>query len=432
MPFVMEEDNATQIHEEAHDIEQPQKLQSQLPLLGIGLAALFAAAAFFSGLQIGSNNNLNANLISIFSSPSAKTDQSVDLGEFWQVWNILDQKFVSSATSSTPVTKEERIQGAIKGLVDSYGDPYTVFLPPKDSSMFKQDISGNFSGVGMEVGIRDNAITVIAPLPDTPAAKAGLVAGDIIEKVDDVSTDGMNVDEVVQRIRGKKGTTVKLMVLHKGEDTPVDISVMRDTINIPTTKTEVRGDVFVISLYSFNAVAESEMQTALRAFVQSGKHKLILDLRGNPGGFLQGAVGIASFFLPTGDVVVEESYADGKKPDMYRSSGKQLGPYAPEKMVVLVDGGSASAAEILAGALQAHGAATIIGSQTFGKGSVQELIGLKDNSSLKVTIARWLTPDGVSFNSVGLTPDIKVERTLDDRANGVDPQMDAAIQFLDK
>jgi len=402
--------------------------RSKVPLLGIGLAILFASATFFSGLQLGATTRAEATLGTlIFGEP--KADESVDLTEFWQVWNVLENKFVASGTT-TPNDNEARVYGAIDGLVRSYGDPYTVFLPPEDAQMFEEDISGNFSGVGMEVGMRDGAITIIAPLPNTPAEAAGLLSGDIIVRIDGKSTDGMSVDGAVRLIRGEKDTEVVLTILREDADELLEVPVVRDTIVVPTIETEQHGDVFVISLYSFNAIAEASMQQALREYVRSGSRKLILDLRGNPGGFLQGAVSIGSYFLPSGKVIVRESFGPGKEEQVYRSSGKTLGPYAPKKMVVLVNGGSASASEILAGALQEHGAATLIGSQTYGKGSVQELIDLKDDSSLKVTIAQWLTPNGNSISEGGLTPDVEVERTSEQFLAGKDPQLDAALKYL--
>jgi len=398
------------------------------PLLGIGLAVLLATATFFSGLHIGTDTRLEANIFS-FLNRETKVDGSVDLSEFWRVWNLLDEKFVTSSTTPS-LSNEEKIQGAISGLVKSYDDPYTVYLPPEESAAFAEDISGNFSGVGMEVGIRDGMITVIAPLPNSPAEKAGIVAGDVIVRIDDIPTDGMGVDEAVRRIRGQKGTEIQLSIFRKGETTFKDITIVRDTIIIPTIKTEVRGDVFVIALYSFNAIAEAEMQKALREFVTSKKQKLVLDLRGNPGGYLESAVSIASYFLPLGKTIVRESFGDETREEVYRSSGKELGSAAPKQFVVLVDEGSASASEILAGALKEHGVATIIGSQTFGKGSVQELVKLKGGSSVKITIARWLTPNGTSISEGGLAPDIIVERTPEDRVAERDPQLDAALEFL--
>lgn len=408
-----------------------EKSKSTQPLLGIGLAVLFATATFFSGLHIGADTRLEANIFS-FLSRESQADNTVDLTEFWDVWNLLDEKFVTSKATSTPLTNEDKVRGAIAGLVKSYGDPYTIYMPPDDSAAFEEDISGNFGGVGMEVGIKESMITVIAPLPNSPAEKAGLLAGDMIVKINDVSTEDMDVDEAVDLIRGEKGTEVALTIFREGEAEFREVKVIRDTITIPTSKTEVRDDTFIISLYSFNAISEMEMQKALREYVKSGKKNLIIDVRGNPGGYLQSAVAIASYFLPVGKTVVRESFSGDEKEEVYRSSGRELGKSAPEKLVVLVDGGSASASEILAGALKEHHVATIIGAQTFGKGSVQELVNLDDGSSLKVTVARWLTPEGTSISEGGLTPDIIVERTPEDRLAEKDPQLDRALEFMKK
>lgn len=402
-------------------------------LLGIGLAVVFAAAAFFSGVQFGSgsgltNGGMEASAFSLFQNNSQPAE-GVSLEEFWRVWNLMEEKFVASTTTE-PVTIEQRLQGAIDGLVESYGDPYSIYLPPVDAEQFQEDISGNFSGVGMEIGERNNVITVISPLPDTPAERAGVVAGDIIVKIDGESTESMNVDEAVNRIRGEKGTEVKLTIYREGESDFKDIAIVRDTILVPTIKTEVQGDVFVIKLFSFNAIAELKMQEALREYVTSGTKKMVIDLRGNPGGFLQSAVSIAGYFLPTGKVVVRESFGGGIDEQVFRSQGKDLRQFAPEEIVVLINGGSASASEILAGALQEHGVATLIGETTFGKGSVQELVELPDGSSLKVTVARWLTPNGISISEGGLKPDIVITRTPQQFLENIDPQLDAALEWL--
>lgn len=400
------------------------------PFLGVGLALILTAAAFFSGLHIGSDSSFDANVRSIFASP-ARSEENVDLSTFWRVWEVLDQRFVAS-TSTDPLTDEERVWQAAQGLVDSYGDPYTVFLPPEDAEIFEEDISGNFEGVGMEIGIRNDVLTVIAPLPDSPAERAGILAGDAVIRIDGDSTDSFSIDEAVKRIRGEKGTEVTLTIFREGEEELLEISVVRDRIDIPTITTERRDGVFIVRLFNFSALSEAKMQEALREFVANREEKLIIDLRGNPGGFLQSAVNIASYFLPTGKVVVREDFGDDREEELYRSSGRTLRSFAPEEVVVLVDGGSASASEILAGALQEHDVAIVIGSQTFGKGSVQELVELRDGSSLKVTIARWLTPDGTSISDGGLTPDIEVEVTREDREAGIDPQLDAAIEFLNR
>jgi carboxyl-terminal processing protease len=402
--------------------------RSPRSLLGVGLAMLLAAATFFSGLQLGSGLSLEASVGSLIA-PEPEPTSEVDLTGFWDVWRLLETKHVGK-TPTTTVGVDERVRGAIGGLVDSYGDPYTVYFPPVEAEAFAEEISGNFGGVGMEVGMRDGIVTVIAPLPGTPAEKAGILAGDIILKIDDESTEGMNTDEAVRRIRGEKGTMVRLTIFREGDTEMREISITRDSIDVPTIKTEVKGDVFIIALYSFNALAEFEMQNALRTYVKSGKEKLVLDLRGNPGGYLEAAVSIASYFLPMGEVVVRENFGGATEEKQYRSQGRELGKRAPKRMVVLVDGGSASASEILAGALKEHGVATLIGETTFGKGSVQELVELEDGSSLKVTIAHWLTPNGVSISDGGLAPDIEVERTPEDREAEIDPQMERALEFL--
>lgn len=404
--------------------------------LGYFLACLFALGAFLSGLQVGHGisfvtGNQSASLLGFFgfTQSTAEATEHPDLTEFWHIWKLLDEKFAVSS-SSKALTDEEKIRGAIEGLVGSYGDPYTVYMPPAEAEKFDESISGNFSGVGMEVGLRDGLVTVIAPLPDTPAERAGVIAGDVVVKIDDTTTEHMNIDEAVSLIRGEKGTVVNLQIYREGETEFLTIPITRDTINIPTVKHEQVDDVYVIAIYSFNAVAESQVEQALTEYRKSDAKSLIIDLRGNPGGFLQSAVAIAGYFLPAGKVVVKEEFSDSAMDEVFRSRGRQVKSFTPEDLVVLVDNGSASASEILAGALKDHGVATIIGSQTFGKGSVQELVKLDDGASLKVTVARWLTPNGLSISDGGLAPDIIISRTVADRQAGVDPQKDAAVRFL--
>ena len=417
-----------------HPAEVKRQKKTWKPGLGVGLALLLVTAAFFSGFHFGSFQMAGstamqrAGLFSLFAS-TPQPDTEADLTEFWRVWNLLEEKF-ASASSTDEITAEDRVRGAIDGLVESYGDPYTIYLPPQEAQDFEENISGEFSGVGMEVGMRDGVVTVIAPLPDTPAERAGVLAGDVIVRIDGESTEDMSIDDAVERIRGEKGTEVVLSVFREESGEIIEIPIIRDTIDIPTIDTEARGDVFIIRLFSFNAVAEMQMQEALREYVRSGADKLVLDLRGNPGGFLQSAVSISSFFLPTGKVVVREKFGDDEEEQLYRSHGRTLREFAPKEMVVLINQGSASASEIVAGALKEHGVATVIGETTFGKGSVQELVELPDGSSLKVTIARWLTPDGTSISAGGLEPNIEIKMTPEQRLAGEDPQLEAAIEYL--
>lgn len=403
--------------------------------LAYGLVACLCIGLFLSGIKLGtaSSENQSASLWSIFSpqveSTAVATTNTPDLTEFWRIWNTLDEKFAFSSTSKQ-LTDEERMEGAIEGLVRAYGDPYTIYLPPADAESFSEDISGEFSGVGMEVGLRDRLITVIAPLANTPAERAGLLAGDVIVRIDGDSTESMTVDGAVKRIRGERGTDVTLTVYRDGESEFIDITVTRDIIEIPTVKTEQQGDVFIITLYSFNAVAEAKMQSAIAEYQRSKANKLVIDLRGNPGGYLQSAVTLASYFMPSGMVVVREQFSENEPEEVYRTRGYQIQEFNPKNLVVLVDNGSASASEILAGALKDHGVATVLGTQTFGKGSVQQLIDFDNGAALKVTVARWLTPSGTSISEGGLAPDIKISRTPQQRLAGEDPQLKAALDYL--
>ena len=417
------QENETSVYDTETESKKTSRMQ---PLLGIGLSVLLATATCFSGLHIG-DTKLDANLFS-FLSRETKADDSIDLTEFWKVWNLLDEKFVVGTTTDA-LSDQDKVRGAIEGLVKVYGDPYTVYMPPQKAAMFEEDISGNFSGVGMEVGIREDMVTVIAPLPGSPAEKAGLIAGDTIVRINEESSEGLSIDEAVRLIRGERGTEVKFTIFREGDEEFQDITVVRDTIMIPTSKTEIKDDVFVIALYNFNAISESEMQNALREYVKSGKKKLILDLRGNPGGYLEASVDMASWFLPAGKVIVTEDYGANEEDKVHRSKGYNIFNNNL-KFVILVNGGSASASEILAGALKEHGIAKIVGTKTFGKGSVQELINLTPDTSLKITVAKWLTPNGNSISNNGLEPDVNVEITQEQFEDGLDPQLDKAIELL--
>ncbi|MBL7045898.1 MAG: S41 family peptidase [Parcubacteria group bacterium] len=403
--------------------ENTQKLAT-----GVIVVAL-VGIAFLIGLYAGGNNSdSNAYL-------DAEQPQSVDLKPVWKVWNLLSEKY-AAATTTVVVTDQTRVWGMIQGLTDSLGDPYTVFLPPAESELFESDISGNFEGVGMEIGLRDKILTVIAPLKGTPAYNSGIKSGDKILRIDDTETSGLSIDRAVKLIRGERGTEVTFTIFRDGTSEPLTIGVIRDVIEIPTINVSqsegagLRDDgIYVIALYNFSAISQNLFREALRSFINSGSNKLILDLRGNPGGFLGAAVDMASWFLPTGKVVVSENFGDERKANVHRSRGYNI--FNDNlKLAILVNGGSASASEILAGALSEHGKAILVGERTFGKGSVQELIKITDDTSLKVTVARWLTPDGKSISDGGLTPDIVVELDGDKFVDGIDTQLEAAAEYL--
>jgi len=391
---------------------------------------LAVAVALAVGFGVGwSVQSRKAATITIGGS-SANPVSDADFAPFWSAWSILSSRYITAAST----TDQKKIYGSIKGLASSFGDPYTVFFPPAESKVFQDNISGNFGGVGMEIGVKNGQMIVIAPLKNSPAAAAGVMNGDFILSINGSSTVDMNTDEAVSLIRGPQGTKVKISFLPKDASKPVERNITRDIIKIPTLDTESRaGGIFVIKLYSFTSDSPNLFRDALRQFIMSGDHKLILDLRGNPGGYLDAAWDMASYFLPIGKIVVSEDFGTHGQPNIFRSKGYDVFN-SNLQMLILVDGGSASASEILAGALQENGAAKLVGSKTFGKGSVQELLPITSDSSLKVTIAHWLTPKGHNLSHDGLDPDYPV--TLTDKevatavASGTDPVMDKAVSIL--
>lgn len=360
--------------------------------------------------------------------------RGADLTQFWRVWDILNQKHYSSAST----TADKKIWGAIKGLAESYGDDYTEFMPPEESKEFNDSIKGKLEGVGMEVGKRNNIITVIAPIKGSPADKAGVLSGDKIIEIDGKKIDGFTVDQAVKLIRGPKGTKVTLTLYREGATELIKKEIVRDVINIPTLDKKIesgsrkKDDVFVIKLHSFNEQSATLFRQAIIEYEKSGLNKLIIDLRDNPGGYLESSVDMASFFIPKGKTVVVEDFGDKKVAKSILSLGHKLLDVSKHNIVVLVNGGSASASEILAGALKEHNVAKLVGVKTFGKGTVQELFQLAKNTSLKVTIAKWLTPNGINISLQGIEPDYKVEMTIDDINKGVDPQMKKALEIVRK
>jgi carboxyl-terminal processing protease len=400
------------------------------------VAALFVLGlAVGAGLMVGFSDRLNAafaaNELSLTALIGGTQPQDVDADQFWKAWRLLEENYIPTTASSTVPTEEERIWGAINGLAESYNDPYTIFLPPEEAEVFIEDINGEFSGVGMELGLRDGQLVVVAPLKSSPAERAGMQSGDAVLAVDGQPTSGISVDEAVKIIRGPKGEPVTLTVAREGVENPFEVTIVRDTITIPAINNYLRDDgIYVVELYSFSANSAELFRQSLRSFIESGSHKLLLDVRGNPGGYLEASVQMASFFLPVGEPVVTEDFKGNHEEIVHRSVGYNVFKNYPLDMAILVNQGTASASEILAGALAQHDIATLVGSTTFGKGSVQELISLGGGAELKVTIARWLTPNGTSLSEGGLEPDIAVERTSEDAQAGRDPQLDAAVKWI--
>lgn len=389
------------------------------------LAAVFAVLFLVVGGYIGYTHRPEIDRVLLQNKETAVETQG-DFSPFWKVWNTINEKY----PGADKTTDQDRIYGAISGLIGSLNDPYSIFFKPDEAKSFEDEIAGNFSGIGLEVGMKDKILTVIAPLKDTPAFRADIKSGDKILKIDKTVTSDLTVEEAIKMIRGDRGTTVALTIFRDGDSEPREVKVVRDTINIPTLDTEKRPDgIFVIKLYSFSSNSANLFRNAMKEFMLSKSDKLILDLRGNPGGYLDASVDIASWFLPEGKVIVTEDYGTSKDPTVFRSRGYNI--FSDKlKFAILIDGGSASASEIVAGAMQDHGRAKLVGSKSFGKGSVQEVVEVTNDTLLKITVAKWLTPNGNTIAETGLTPDYPVENTREDAAAKRDPQMDKAVEIL--
>jgi carboxyl-terminal processing protease len=385
----------------------------------VGLAASFGGG-FFAGKTQGQIIPIEG----VFNLESGRPTQ-VDFAVFWDAWNVISQSYVGIE----PLDFQAMVHGAVDGMVGSLGDPYTAFLSAEDTKIFLQDIEGSFSGVGMEIGIRDDRLQVIAPLEGTPAEKAGLRAGDYIVHIDeDKPTRDLTIDQAVAFIRGPVGTTVTLGVLREGWSAPRDFSIERATIDVPSLRLEFpEEDIAYVKLFQFSEKMRSDFR-GIEDEVFRKTDKVIIDLRNNPGGFLHIAVDIAGWFLERGDIVVIEDFGSGLEQKNHAARGNNR--FRDHKVVILINEGSASASEILAGALRDNRGTLLIGKKSFGKGSVQELKDLKDKSSLKVTVASWLTPKGEHIAKKGLEPDIEVEITEEDFDANRDPQLDRAIEVL--
>ncbi|MDP2864263.1 MAG: S41 family peptidase [bacterium] len=355
--------------------------------------------------------------------------EEIDLSLFWETWKKLEEKFVSPEKLDV----QKMIYGAISGMVKSLEDPYTTFLNPEDSKKFLEDVTGYFEGAGMEIGIRKGQLQVIAPLEGTPAQEAGLRPGDKIIKINDTLTGDITIDEAVNLIRGPKGTEVTLTIFREEWQTTKEIKIVRAIIEVPSLKWELKetpeGEKIVyLKLYQFSEKASSDFDKAVIEILASPGKKIILDLRNNPGGYLEVARDISGWFLERGQTVAIEDLGQDKEQKIYKATGNAK--FLQYPIVILINQGSASASEILAAALRDNRGIKLIGEKSFGKGSVQELENLRGGSSLKITVARWLTPSGEFITDKGLEPDIKVEMTEEDYEQERDPQLDKAIEVI--
>lgn len=378
-------------------------------------------SGYFWGYRIGSANPRKVIAQGVTGIDSRAQDG--DFNTFWETWQAIDENYLRS----DKVSGKDRVYGAVKGLVGSLGDPYSQFFTPEEAKKFEEDVQGVFSGIGAEIGIRKDQLTIISPLKNSPAEKAGIKAGDWILKINSTSTDGMSTEKAVTLIRGQEGTTATLNIYREGWDKPKDFSIIRKQIEVPTLDSEMKGEYAHISLHSFNANASKLFYEAVRDAVNKNAKGIILDLRNNPGGYLEVAVNLAGYFVEPGNVVVSENDRT-KTIDTFKASGN--GALKDFPVVVLVNGGSASASEILAGALRDLRGIKLIGETTFGKGTVQQLKELSDGSEFKVTIAHWVLPSGKTLENGGLKPDYEVKLTDEDINAKKDPQLEKALEVI--
>lgn len=392
------------------------------------LIASVAIIIFATGFRLGQNNATFTPTNFSVTNLEERNTKNLDFSLFWETWNKLTERYVNQDA----LDPQAMFYGAIKGVVSSVGDPYTFFLTPKENKQSKDDLSGKFEGIGAQLGLKNGNIVIIAPLRNSPAGEAGVRSGDIILKVDNKSTEGWSLQKAVSKIRGEQGTDVVLTVFRNEEE--LDITITRDEIKVPSVELTFEDNVALLTLTRFgertNADWDKAVQTIQERWKSGQISGMVLDLRDNPGGFLQSAVYIASEFLPEGKLVVKQQFSDESSDDF---SVDRPGKLRDIPLVVLINQGSASASEIVAGALRDYNRAVLVGTKTFGKGSVQEALDLKGGAGLHVTIARWILPKGDWINGKGIKPEKEVKLEITDgntRTRKLDIQLDKAIEIL--
>ncbi|OGY92489.1 MAG: hypothetical protein A3H70_04565 [Candidatus Komeilibacteria bacterium RIFCSPLOWO2_02_FULL_48_11] len=402
--------------------------------LSLYAVIIIVIAAFVGGFYVGKSRD-DILVVDAKGEPiksgEVKLDKSkvksylgrnVDFDLYLQVWQMLQERYVDQPVSATKL-----FYGSLEGLVAALDDPYSVFLTPQISQEFNEQLNGRFEGIGAEIGIKNKSLAIIAPLSDSPAEAAGLRSRDKILAIDKETTDGLSLDEAVSRIRGPKGTNVVLTIKRDEAAEPFEVTVTRDTIHVKSVSWKMEdGNIAYIELTNFNQDTTDLFKRIAREVVAANPQGLILDLRNNSGGFLQTAIDVASLWIDRKVVLNERSQVEGEK--KYLSEGQPL--FASIPTVVLVNGGTASSSEIVAGALQDYGLARLVGEKTFGKGSVQMLEDLSDGSSVKFTVAKWYTPHDRSIDHDGIMPDEEVKLTPEDYSNDKDPQLDRAMEYF--
>lgn len=389
------------------------------PILFFSVSSFFLGGVFFAEYVEDFGFDSGAE---IFENETAALNTS----RLNDAYAVVESQFLDA----DEIDQDALVDGAIRGMLDALDDPYTSYFNNEEFDDFNNSLSGTFEGIGAEIGIRDEILTVVSPLPNTPASGAGLLAGDRILLIDETDTEGMPVERAVTLIRGEKGTDVTLTI-GRADGQVEEVVITRGVINVPEIQIESLGDGIVqAQVYQFGQNTADELFRDLQNFeTESGEEirGIVLDLRGNPGGFLDQAVEMVGLFVEVGSVAVTEKFADGEE-EVLKTRERPRFPDTP--VVVLVNEGSASASEIVAGALRDLEGVTIVGQTSFGKGSVQKLERLRSGGAVKVTIAEWVTPNGTIIQEEGITPDIEVERTIEDVNAEVDPQLDRALEEM--
>lgn len=393
-------------------------------IFGIIIALVLVGGAFRFGYLAGAKGlTFNSKNFTIVNKEDAP--KNVDYSLLWDALKIVQSKYIDSSN----IDQQKVLYGAVAGAVAAAGDDYTQFFDPKTLAEFKEELQGSFFGIGAEITNKNNSIVIVAPVEDSPAAKAGLLPQDYIVKIDGESTDNMSADVAVSKIHGSEGSKITLTIYREGNDSTFDVTITRAKIELKSVKLKyetVDGKkVAIIKLSRYGDDTKELFNKAVTDIVNTKPAAVIIDERNNPGGYLEASVDVASEWLEKGKLVVSEAHS-AENVVRYDSLGyNRLGSF---KTIVLINGGSASASEILAGALRDNNKAVLLGEKSFGKGSVQELVPLGKDSAVKVTVAKWITPGGKNLNKDGLEPDIKVELTTDDVKNQRDPQLDRALQ----
>lgn len=390
------------------------------------LITILTSAGFFGGLYLGRRGfyyELKKNPPYVEIVNKYPKDQKVDFALFWDVWNMVGDKYLER-----PVDRQKMLYGAISGMVNALGDPYTSFLSPEINKNFTSSLEGTYTGIGAELGIKDNQLIVVSPLDGSPAKEKGVQPGDKILKINDVATFGLGINDAVSKIRGEAGTSVTL-TLQRGSDKPFDLVLQRGVITIASVSWKDKGDgTAYIRISRFGPDTNDEWSKAVSEIISKMKEldAVIVDVRGNPGGYLQSAVYIAGEFYK-GKPAVYEEFPTGEQIPL---NAERAGAFTKIPAVyVLIDKGSASASEILAGALKEQVGAKLVGTTSFGKGTIQDARDFKDGSGVHITIAKWLTPKKQWIHKTGLEPDIKVEETEEDMGKGVDKILDKALEL---